>query len=339
MASSTVSAVSGSATAPTALPAELTVPAAHHRQNTSPVSFIMERTIVADVKRVDLADADCGIAQALGVMTDWWTFLLVRDIAGGVTRFDALQRALGVSRRALAERLAGLVEAGVLHRRAYSERPPRFDYLLTAKGEGLLPVLIALQEWGDRHVMGDGTLTAAATAAETRRVHALTGRQLPDVALATLAAPPAWTVLYFFPGAFAPGGDYPPSWSDIPGAAGCTLESMTYAARAADFAAAGAQIRGVSTQRPDQLAAFAQHARLPFALLSDGDSKLAAGLRLPTFRVAGVDRFKRATLLVDPGAVVRAAQFPVTDPAGSVTEMLGRLNAARFARQGDTAEG
>ena len=66
----------------------------------------MELTIVVGVRQVDLADVDCGITQALGVLTDWWTFLIVRDVAGGVTRFDALHKELGMSRRALAERLA-----------------------------------------------------------------------------------------------------------------------------------------------------------------------------------------------------------------------------------------
>ncbi len=292
----------------------------------------MELTIVMRVRRVDLADADCGIAQSLGVLTDWWTFLIVRDIAGGVTRFDGLQRGLGMSRRALTERLAALTEHGVLRRRRYTDRPPRYDYLLTAKGEGLLPVLIALQEWGDRHVLGDGSLTATAAAgsAEARRMHALVGRKIPDLTVVRhdgSAVPPAdpdaWTVLYCFPGAFAPGAQgLPPYWSDIPGAPGCTLESRTYAERAADFAAAGARVHGVSTQRPDQLAAFAEHAALPFPLLSDADGRLTAALLLPTFRAAGTDRLKRATLLLDRAATVRAVQFPVTDPAGSVTEML-----------------
>ncbi|MEE6259082.1 winged helix-turn-helix transcriptional regulator [Plantactinospora sonchi] len=288
------------------------------------------------MKRSDLGDADCGIAQALGVIGDWWTFLVIRDVAGGNTRFDGLQRELGVSRRALTERLAGLVEHGVLEKRAYSARPPRYDYVLTAKGEGLLPTLIALQDWGTRHVMGDGALTATTEdgSAESRRVHELVGRKLPDVVLrrhdntpVPLTAPDGrWTVLYFFPGAFAPGAQgYPPGWTEIPGARGCTLESLTYASRSADFAAAGAEIRGVSTQRPDELAAFAAHARLPYPLLSDQDSRLAAGLLLPTFRAAGVDRFKRLSLLVDPGAVIRATQFPITDPAGSVDEMLTLL--------------
>ncbi|WP_433796855.1 winged helix-turn-helix transcriptional regulator [Actinoplanes sp. CA-252034] len=284
------------------------------------------------MRRVDPADADCGITQSLGVLTDWWTFLIVRDIAGGVTRFDGLQRGLGMSRRALAERLAALTGHGVLKRRRYTDRPPRYDYLLTAKGEGLLPVLIALQEWGDRHVLGDGSLTATAAAdsAEARRAHALVGRRIPELTLPRhdgVPVPPAavgaWTVLYCFPGAFVPGAQgLPPQWSDIPGAPGCTLESATYAARAADFTAAGAHIQGVSTQRPDQLAAFAAHAGLPFPLLSDTDGRLTSALLLPTFRAGGTDRLKRLTLLLDPGATIRAVQFPVTDPAGSVTEML-----------------
>lgn len=287
--------------------------------------------------RAALADADCGISQALGVMGDGWTFLIVRDIAGGTTRFDALQRTLGVSRRALTERLGRLVEHGVLERRPYSAHPPRFDYLLTAKGEGLLPVLVALQDWGTRHVMGSGTLTATAgsASAEARRVHALIGRRLPPVTLTAHDATPvalgaqvSWTVMYCFPGAFAPGSHgYPPGWGDIPGAAGCTLESLTYAARHAAFVSAGAQVYGVSTQRPDQLAEFVADARLPFQLLSDQDSLLAAGLLLPTFRAAGVDRLKRLTLLIDPTGTIRDVQFPITDPAASVDEILARLQA------------
>ncbi|PWR12331.1 HxlR family transcriptional regulator [Micromonospora acroterricola] len=293
------------------------------------------------MRREDLADADCGIAQALGVLGDWWTFLIVRDVAGGTTRFDALQRELGVSRRALTERLTALVEHGVLERRPYSRHPPRHDYLLTAKGEGLLPVLVALQDWGTRHLMGDGELTATADAAsaESRRVHDLIGRRLPQVVLPGADGRPvaltdgdAWSVIYFFPGAYAPGTHgYPPGWADIPGARGCTLESTTYADRYPRFRDAGAQVWGVSAQRPDQLADFSADARLPFPLLSDQDGRLAAGLLLPTFRAGGVTRFKRLTLLVDPQAVVRAVQFPVTDPAGSVDEMLDLVRAHRPA--------
>jgi peroxiredoxin/DNA-binding HxlR family transcriptional regulator len=283
------------------------------------------------VTQKQLSDAECGIAQTLGVVGDWWSWLIVRDVAGGITRFDGLQRELGISRRALAERLAALVDHGILHKQRYTERPPRFDYLLTERGEGLLPVLITMQEFGDRFVLGDGSVTATARARsrEAERVHGLVGRTVPDVSLTAHdgcdvpVRGDGWRLLYFFPGAFAPDSNgYPPTWGQIPGAAGCTLESKTYAKRHRDFAALGCEVYGVSTQRPDQQAAFAEFARLPFRLLSDEDGRLAASLRLPMFRAAGVDRLKRQTLLLGPGGEVRHVQMPITDPAGSVREML-----------------
>jgi len=290
------------------------------------------------MKRAGLADEDCGIAQSLGVLGDWWTFLIVRDVAGGVTRFDALQRELGISRRALTERLGGLVADGVLAKVAYSERPPRHDYVLTAKGEGLLPVLVALQDWGARHVLGDGTVSAGITAdsAESRRVGELVGHVLPPITLTghdgipvSLSSPDhgSWVVLFCMPGAWAPAAQgYSPGWGEIPGAAGCTVEAMAYAAQHQAFAARGVVVHGVSTQRPDQQAAFAEQADLPYRLLSDENVRLAGALRLPTFRAGGVDRLKRVTLVVDPAGVVRAVQAPVTDPAGSAVEMLGMLD-------------
>lgn len=292
------------------------------------------------MRREDLARSDCGIAQSLGVLGDWWTVLLVREVAGGVTRFNDLQAELGISRRALTERLAGLVDAGVLRTVPYSARPPRHDYVLTERGQGLLPVLVALQEFGDRHLLGDGSLTATATAGsgEVERVRALVGRSLPDLALPAttggserLVPRGRWRVVYLFPGAFAPTSRdaLPPDWSRIPGAGGCTLESSTYAARHADFVAAGADVVGVSTQRPDEQRAFAEHAALPFPLLADQDARLGAGLRLPLFRVAGLDRYKRQSLLVDPDGTVVAVQVPITDPAGSVAEMLSLVTGLR----------
>lgn len=90
-------------------------------------------------------------------------------------------------------------------------------------------------------------------------------------------------------------------------------------------------MHGVSTQRPDHLAAFAEYARLPFGLLSDTDLALATSLRLPTFRAAGVDRLKRLTLVVDSGRAIRSVLFPITDPAASVAETLALIRAAEAA--------
>ena len=101
---------------------------------------------------------------------------------------------------------------------------------------------------------------------------------------------------------------------------------MTYRDRAGAFTGLGVSVHGVSTQRTDQQQAFADWAALPFGLLSDIDLRLTGALRLPTFRAAGVDRLKRITLLVDPGRVVRAVQYPVSDPAGSVDDMLQTID-------------
>jgi DNA-binding HxlR family transcriptional regulator/peroxiredoxin len=283
------------------------------------------------VKYSELADVDCAIAQALGVVGDWWTLLVVRDIAGGTTRFDDLQRELDVSRKTLTERLKALVANGVVEKVDYSAHPPRFEYHLTEKGRGLLPVLISLQDWGTRYVTGDGSLTAttAPTSAEARRVQGLVGKRVPEIGLWShedgLVDPvaDAWTVLYAFPGAFVPiGNPLPPDWTDIPGAAGCTLEATTYRDRYLDFQQAGVAVRGLSTQRTDQLNAFVQHVNLPYLLLSDEDLLLTAALRLPTFRAAGVDRLKRLTMIIDSERTIRAVLFPVTDPVSTVDEAI-----------------
>ncbi|MFF0413025.1 winged helix-turn-helix transcriptional regulator [Kitasatospora sp. NPDC004745] len=289
------------------------------------------------MRHTEAADPDCAISQALAVVGDAWTLLLIRDVAGGTHQFEALRDGLGISRRVLTERLKALVADGVLEKRLYHPHPPRYEYHLTPAGRGLLPLLVALQDWGGRYVLGDGTLSGTSTAdsAETRRVLALTGHRLPVLELTAatgertdpVATGPAWTVLYCFPGAYPPGGlDLPPGWGAIPGAPGCTLESSTFRDRAPEFTARGAAVHGVSTQRPDQLAAFAEHARIPFPLLSDADLQLAAALRLPTFRAAGVDRLKRLTLVLDADRTVRGVLYPVTDPAGSVEDALALLD-------------
>src|SRR6185312_12894737 len=108
----------------------------------------------------DAEDSDCAIAQALGVVGDWWTLLVVRELAGGVTRFGELADTLGVSRKVLTERLNALVEHGLVRRSRYSDHPLRSDYLLTEKGQGLLPVLVARQNWGQQRVRGDRSFTA-----------------------------------------------------------------------------------------------------------------------------------------------------------------------------------
>ena len=99
---------------------------------------------------------DCSVAQCLEVVGEWWSMLIIRDVFLGVSRFDDFQRRLGISRNILQQRLARLVDAGVLVRVPYSEHPPRHDYRLTDKGRDLWPVLTAMRQWGDRYAAPSG---------------------------------------------------------------------------------------------------------------------------------------------------------------------------------------
>jgi DNA-binding HxlR family transcriptional regulator len=103
------------------------------------------------MQRKSFADMQCPIAHALEHVRDPWGMLVIRDALHGLTRFDDFQRSLGISTSSLTRRLNELVEAGVLERRRYQERPERFEYLLTPAGEDLKPVVVALGAWGMKH--------------------------------------------------------------------------------------------------------------------------------------------------------------------------------------------
>jgi DNA-binding HxlR family transcriptional regulator len=98
----------------------------------------------------------CSIAGALEVFGERWTLLILRDVFLGVRRFDEIQRDLGIARNVLRDRLRLLVDEGIVERRRYQERPERFEYRLTDKGQDLWPVLHAVMSWGDKHVSGPG---------------------------------------------------------------------------------------------------------------------------------------------------------------------------------------
>ena len=83
----------------------------------------------------------CSIARTLELVGERWTLLILRDAFRGIRRFDAFQRSLGVARNVLTDRLQLLVDAGILERHRYSERPPRDEYRLTDRGRDLYPDL------------------------------------------------------------------------------------------------------------------------------------------------------------------------------------------------------
>jgi DNA-binding HxlR family transcriptional regulator len=94
----------------------------------------------------------CSITDALALVGERYSLLVVREIRYGRTRFTQLLNGTGAPRDVLARRLRELEDAGIVERRLYSERPPRYEYLLTDAGLDLNPVLLALKEWGDRHL-------------------------------------------------------------------------------------------------------------------------------------------------------------------------------------------
>ena len=99
----------------------------------------------------DYSSQTCSIAGALEVVGERWSLLIVRNVFLGLRRFDEIQGNLGIARNVLQTRLTRLVEHGVLERRLYRERPPRYEYRLTEKGLDLWPTVVALMQWGDRH--------------------------------------------------------------------------------------------------------------------------------------------------------------------------------------------
>jgi DNA-binding HxlR family transcriptional regulator len=107
------------------------------------------------VQRTSFDRMTCSVARTLDVVGEWWTPLIVRDLSLGISRFDAIQRNLGISRKVLTERLAHLLEHGVVERAAYQDNPVRYDYALTEKGADLATVILAMTAWGDRWVFGE----------------------------------------------------------------------------------------------------------------------------------------------------------------------------------------
>ena len=97
-------------------------------------------------------DMHCTLAQALDVIGEWWSMLIVRDFfcGGGVRRFEQLRDSLGISRNILTERLRTLADAGVIERIPLREGGKRCAYQLTAKGEALMPVMIAMMQWSEQ---------------------------------------------------------------------------------------------------------------------------------------------------------------------------------------------
>jgi DNA-binding HxlR family transcriptional regulator len=94
----------------------------------------------------------CSIARTLELVGERWTLLIIRDAFLGVRRFGDFAERLGVARNVLQDRLERLVEAGILSKVPYQERPLRHEYRLTEMGTDLWPSIVALLQFGDKHL-------------------------------------------------------------------------------------------------------------------------------------------------------------------------------------------
>ena len=105
---------------------------------------------------LDYDSANCAIGATVGILGERPSFLVLREAFNGVRRFDDMQRRTGMPRQVLSQRLARLVDEGLLRKVPYQEsgQRRRTEYRLTEKGLDLYPVLVAMIEWGDKHAVG-----------------------------------------------------------------------------------------------------------------------------------------------------------------------------------------
>ncbi len=138
----------------------------------------------------------CPVARTLDRVGEWWSMLILRDAFHGLSRFDQFEKSLGIAPNMLTRRLNALVEAGLLERRLYSERPPRYEYHLTEKGRDFWSILVALSTYGNRHFADEGVASRLVDA-ETGRpadpilVDRQTGRPIDQTQFKFAAGPAA----------------------------------------------------------------------------------------------------------------------------------------------------
>ena len=133
-------------------------------------------------------------------------------------------------------------------------------------------------------------------------------------------------VLYVYPRSGRPGVPLLPGWDAIPGARGCTPQSCAFRDHAAELAALGARVAGLSAQSLDDQIEFAERNHMPFPMVSDEGLALWDALRLPTFEIVGLTLYKRVTIVAEAGSVVKVF-YPVFPPdrnAEEVVEWLAR---------------
>ena len=161
----------------------------------------------------------------------------------------------------------------------------------------------------------------------------LTGATVPSLVLDSSQGPVDLAdlarerlVLYVYPRTGRPGQPMLPGWDDIPGARGCTPQSCGFRDHAAELAALGARVAGLSAQSLDDQVEFAERSRMPFPVVSDERLELARALDLPTFEVEGLTLYRRLALVAERGRIVKVF-YPVFPPDRHAEEVLAWMSS------------
>ena len=107
------------------------------------------------MSRTSFQSVHCSLARTADIVGDKWCLLILRDVFLGSTAFSQFQKNLGIARNVLTSRLETLVAEGILERRRTKPGVERFGYHFTERGQELVPILIALMQWGDRWIFGE----------------------------------------------------------------------------------------------------------------------------------------------------------------------------------------
>ena len=100
-------------------------------------------------KRRSLAASPCPVGRSIDAVGDWWSLMIVRDALDGVSRFSDFLASLGIAKNMLSTRLRTLIERGIMETVPAADGSAYQDYVLTEKGKGLFPVIVALRQWGE----------------------------------------------------------------------------------------------------------------------------------------------------------------------------------------------
>jgi DNA-binding HxlR family transcriptional regulator len=138
------------------------------------------------VKRTSFEKAECPVARSLDALGDWWSLLIIRDAFLGLRRFSEFQKNLGCAKNILAVRLRALVDQGILKTAPASDGSAYQEYVLTRKGRGVFPILVALRQWSEEFSGDSGGFSTLLVDRDNGRavrkleLHAQDGRLLGD---------------------------------------------------------------------------------------------------------------------------------------------------------------